>query len=218
MGNTVGSSSELLSLVTDKESAYILGLWCADGHHWTSSIGLTSIDSRLADRFVNFLEKLFPKQRIKWQIYYPLGNKPKGISAPMQPLKKAKHIVYRPYVNSRPLLRMFRAAEKQVGCLPQKYIIPYFAGRYDGDGSVDKNLRNDLRIVYSNEVEAKLDQFLLAKLSRYKTQVYHYKSARTYVLYISRYSAKRFLQDIAKYSVIVSTLLPRRDLATKRSS
>lgn len=213
MGNTVGSSSELHSLVTDSENAYILGLWCADGHHWTSSIGLTNVDKRLADRFVRYLEKLFPRERIKWQIYYPPGQKPSGVDLPMQPLSKAKQVAYRPYVNSRPLLRLFQKAESQVSDIPKKYILAYFAGRYDGDGSVDKDLRSDLRIAYSNRAEAKVDQTLLKRLKRYKARVYHYRSAKTYVLYVSRYDANRFLRDIAPYSVLVKALLPRRDLA-----
>lgn len=214
MGNTVGSFSELNTLITNHESAYILGLWCADGHHRTSSIGLTNVDRRLAKRFASYLRTLFPRKRLKWQIYYPLGHKPRGLNVPMQPLRKAKHVVYRPYVNSRPLLRLFQAAEQQASKLPRRFILAYFAGRFDGDGSVDKNLRNDLRIVYSNKAEAEVDQRLLQKLDHYQTSVYHYRGARTYVIYVSRYDANQFLHDIAPYSVIVKSLLPRRDSST----
>lgn len=122
MGNTVGSFDELHSLVTNSENAYILGLWCADGHHRTSSIGLTNVDRRLASRFATYLETTFPKQRIKWQVYYPLGKKPCGWNVPMSPLAKATKIVYRPYVNSRSLLRLFQKAEQQVIALPKKNI------------------------------------------------------------------------------------------------
>lgn len=213
MGNTVGSLSELRTLVTNSENAYILGLWCADGHHRTSSIGLTNIDRRLSDRFAAYLGTILPKERIKWQIYYPPGQKPAGWqNASLSPLFKAKQVVYRPYVNSRPLLRLFQKAEQQVHALPKKYVLPYFAGRYDGDGSIDKDLRSDLRIAYSNNKEAKTDQVLLDKLRCYETRVYHYKSARTYVLYISRYDANQFIHDIASYSMLAKSLLPRRDL------
>lgn len=211
MGNTVGSFSELSVLITNCESAYVLGLWCADGYHRTSSIGLTNVDQRLANRFASYLGKLFPRKRIKWQMYYPLGKKPRGIHMPMLPLYKARQIVYRPYVNSRPLLRLFMAAEHQVVELPKKYIMAYFAGRFDGDGSVDENLRSDLRVAYSNQSEAKSDQKLLASLKSYKTCIYHYRGARTYVLYISRYNANQFLQDIKPYSVIAHSLSSRRD-------
>src|SRR3989344_3850056 len=212
MGNTVGSSSALHELITNSECAYILGLWCADGHHRTSSIGLTNVDKRLADRFASYLETQLPKERLKWQVYYPPGQRPQGLKVPMQPLYKAKQIVYRPYVNSRPLLRLFQTAEQQIVRLPKKYILAYFAGRYDGDGSVDKNLRSDLRIAYSNRPEAETDQKLLQRLSCYQTRVYNYRRAATYVLYVSRYNATQFLHDIAPYSTIVQSLLPRRDL------
>ena len=208
----MGSSSALRALITNSENAYILGLWCADGYHRTSSIGLTNVDRRLTNRFAAYLKRSFLKDRIKWQVYYPPGKKPVGVDVPMQPLRKAKQIVYRPYVNSRPLLRLFQKAEQDIDLLPRKYILAYFAGRFDGDGSIDKNLRNDLRIVYSNKSEADADQRLLTKLNRYHAKVYHYRTAQTYVLYISRYDATQFLHDIALYSVRAQSLLPRRDL------
>ena len=80
-------------------------------------------------------------------------------------------------------------------------ISAYFAGRFDGDGSVDKNMRNDCRIVYSNEKEAKVDQKLLEKIGIKNTKVYHYASARTYCLYVSRYESERFLEYIKPYSI-----------------
>lgn len=214
MGNTVGSSSEVQKLITDSESAYIVGLWCADGYHRTSSLGLTTVTKVLADRFVHYLGNLFPKERIKWQIYYPPGQKPVGMNLPMQPLGKAKHLVYRPYVNSRPLLRLFQNVEQHIGELALQYIPAYFAGRFDGDGCVNKNLRNDLRITYSNKSEAEVDQKLLAKFKGYTTRVYYYRMSHAYNLYVSRYDATHFLQTIAPYSVKVQSLLPRRDLAT----
>lgn len=212
-GNTVGSLSALQQIVIDSESAYILGLWCADGYFWSSSIGVTSVDKRLVDRFEDYLIGLFPKERIKLRIYYPRGKRPNGSNKSMYSMRLAKQVAYQLYVNSRPLLRLFQQAEHEVDTLPVQHILAYFAGRFDGDGSVDKNLRNDLRIAYSNQTEAEVDRSLLAKLERYKLSVYRYRSARTYVLYISRNSAKKFLNDIAPYSIHVQSLLPRRDLS-----
>lgn len=210
--NTVGSLNELHTLITNCESAYIFGLWCADGYFWSSSIGITNIDRKLIDRFAQYLKTLFPKERIKLRTYYPQGQKPCGIVSPAYPMRLAKQIAYQLYVNSRPLLRLFQKAERDVKLLPNEYILAYFAGRFDGDGSVDKNLRNDLRIVYSNQEEAMTDQRLLARLNCYKIRVYHYQGARTYILYVSRNDAERFLHDILPYSMKVQTLLSRRDL------
>lgn len=212
MGNTVGSSNELNTLITDCESAYIFGLWCADGYSWSSSIGFSNVDQRLVGRFEKYLEKLFPRERLKWHLYHPPGQKPVGINVPMTAVQKAKQIAYHLYVNSRPFVRLFIQAEMQIASLPKIYIPAYFAGRFDGDGSIDKNLRNDLRIAYSNRAEAEADQQLLGRLKRYRTRVYRYRKAKTYILYVSRYDAKRFLEEIAPYSEIVQSLLPRRDL------
>lgn len=209
--NTVGSLNELHTLITNCESAYIFGLWCADGYFWSSSIGITNVDRKLVDRFARYLGTLFPKERIKLRTYYPQGQKPRGIVSPAYPMRLAKQIAYQLYVNSRPLLRLFQSVESNVELLPNEYILAYFAGRFDGDGSVDRNLRNDLRIVYSNKEEATTDQRLLAKLNRYKTRIYYYKGARTHILYVSRNDAKQFLHDIALYSMKAQTFLPRRD-------
>lgn len=209
--NTVGSTSELQSLITDTESAYILGLWSADGYFWSSSIGITNVDRRLVDRFSRYFARMFPRERIKLRVYYPRGKQPHGNQKSTYSMRLARQTAYQLYVNSRPLLKLFRGAEHEIITLPLKYILAYFAGRFDGDGSIDKNLRSDLRITYSNFREAKADQELLTRLNRFKSRVYHYRGARTYVLYICRESAERFLLGIAPYSVRVQSLLPRRD-------
>ena len=209
--NTVGSLSGLSTLITDCESAYILGLWCADGYFWSSSVGITNTNRKLVDRFAAYLKTLLPAERIKLRVYYPKGQCPLGLSTPNYPMRRAKQIAYQLYVNSRPLLRLFQEAEHTVVALPSKYVLAYFAGRFDGDGSIDKNLRNDLRITYSNRKEALIDQQILKGLDHYKTRVYHYRSARTYILYVSRYSAGQFLHDIKPYSMKAQSLLPRRD-------
>lgn len=192
-GNTVGSFGGF-ELWTDKESAYILGLWCADGYWRSSSIGITNVDERIIDRFTRFLERYFSKDRIKLRIYNPLNQH--GI----HPMRLAKQTAYQLYVNSRPLLRAFRLAEQSVTQLPKEYTWPYFAGRFDGDGSVAHNLRNDLRIVYSNQPEALGDQALLKRVG-VKTSVYHYSKARTYVVYVRCCDANRFITSIRPYSV-----------------
>ena len=192
MGNTVGSSSaNFCNFLSNENDAFILGLWCADCYWWSSSIGLSNTDSELIDVFRQFFKRFFAEERIKFN---------------------RNHI----FVNSRPLLREFRNAENNLEKLKKPEIISaYFAGRFDGDGSVDKNMRSDCRIVYSNKKEAELDQKLLFKIGIKNTKVYYYQSAMTHCLYISRYEAKKFLDKISKYSIKLQklALLPRRDLA-----
>ena len=192
MGNTVGSSSaNFCNFLSNEKDAFILGLWCADCYWWSSSIGLSNTDKDLIGIFRKFLRKFFVEERIKFN---------------------RNHI----FVNSRPLLREFRNAENNLEKLDKPKIInAYFAGRFDGDGSVDKNMRNDCRIVYSNKKEAEIDKFLLSKIGINNTKIYYYKSAKTFCLYISRYEAKNFLDNILTYSIKLQKLVlePRRDSA-----
>ena len=81
------------------------------------------------ERFRKFLKRFFPESRIKFN---------------------RNHL----FVNSRPLLREFISAKNNLDALRGiKVIRAYIAGRFDGDGSLDKNLRNDCRIVYGRKTE-----------------------------------------------------------------
>lgn len=190
MGNTVGSAStNFCNFFSNEKDAYILGLWCADSYWWSSSIGVSNSDRDLIKRFRKFLREHFPRERIKF---------------------KDNHL----FVNSRPLLREFRAAKQNLENLRQvKIIRAYFGGRFDGDGSIDENLRNDCRIVYTRKNEAETDKRLLKRIGISNTKIYYYKSSRTFCLYISRYEAKKFLENILPYSLKLQKLVlaPRRD-------
>lgn len=183
MGNTVGSACANFCIFNSStEDAYILGLWCADGYWWSSSFGLSNTDDILIKKFKKFFGKHFSKNRIKFNNH---------------------HI----FVNSRPLLREFRKAQESLKELKKPSIIQaYFAGRFDGDGSVKNDLRTDCRIVYGNQKEARTDQMLLKRIRIQKTRVYHYTSARTFCLYTSRYEAKKFLNMILPYSIKIQKL------------
>lgn len=191
MGNTVGSKeTNFCNFSTNEKDAYVLGLWCADGYWWSSSIGLSNVDMDLINLFRKFFLKNFPEERIKFN---------------------RCHL----FVNNRPLLREFLRAKENLQSLENKIAIrAYFAGRFDGDGSIDKNLRNDCRIVYSRESEAETDKFLLERIGINNTKVYYYKTAKTFCLYVSRFQAKEFLEKISKHSIKLQKLvsLPRRDL------
>lgn len=195
MGNTVGRTDTTFCDLTEPQNAYAFGLWCADGYHRTSSVGLTNVDENLIGKFREFLLEYFPQERIKIRIYS------RGESPSHYYLKKAIQPAYQLYVNSRPLLRYFRVARRN----PQQFlsdavISAYFAGRFDGDGSVSADNRSDLRIVYGSDEEARRDASLLTRIG-ITPKVYTYKTAKTFALYISRFEAEKFLSSIARYSL-----------------
>ena len=96
----------------------------------------------------------------------------------------------------------------------REFILPYMAGRFDGDGSVAKDFYRDCRIVYGNKLEAENDFELMKLLGFQKMKIYNYKSARTFCLYFSRLETNQFLSMIYPYSVRLqkSVFVPRRDL------
>lgn len=224
MGNAVGSvSTNFCNFFSDERDAYILGLWCAEKYHRTSSIGLSNTTPDLLMRFRQFLRKHFPIDRLRLRVYYPtkvdyeIDKKIlKSVRKVVEyPFKKAKKVNYHLYVNSRSLLREFTVAEENLNDLKNSKVIwAYFSGRFDGDGSIDKNLRKDCRIVYTREIEAKIDQDLLKRFGINNTKIYYYKSSKTFCLYISRYEVKKFLENISPYSLKLQELVlaPRRDL------
>src|SRR3989338_6463612 len=126
-GVIVGSTdSDFCNVLLSKpHHAYVLGLWCADGYHRTSSIGLSSVSEKLAQTFLDFFIKYFDFSRLKLRIYLPVIadadfevnrlSKIFGIKTIRQyRLKKAKVPTLHLYVNSRPMLRSFREARRAV--------------------------------------------------------------------------------------------------------
>ena len=188
MGNTVGSlSANFCDFPKTTEDYYILGLWCADGYHWSSSIGLSNIDTALVERFKQFLLKLFDPERIKLHIHRT---------------GKRKHLGYQLYVNSRPLRKIFMdfRAKEERSILGNQNICAYFAGRFDGDGCIDASLTRDCRISYGNQKDAILDYNLLKKLGFEMIRVYRYKTSNTYVIYISRFETGMFVDFLSQHS------------------
>lgn len=204
-GNTVGSvNTDFCNLLrSDAETAYAIGLWCADGYHRTSSIGLSNVDKNLIEKFSLFLLREFPQERLKLRLYHPDDA-----------LRRT--LAYQVYVNCRPLLRKFREfKENPAGFITEDFIWPYFAGRFDGDGSVAKDFYRDCRIVYSSEIEARKDLAFLEIMGLQYCKIYHYKTARTFCLYISRLEVGKFLSEIYPYSTKLqkSVFTPRRDFS-----
>ena len=206
MGNTVGSANtDFCNFAIDEDKAYIIGLWCADGYHRTSSIGISNTDMDLVNKFREFFLDLFSEARLKMRVYNPDNY-----------LRRTK--AYHLYVNSRPLLRKFREfKEYPARFISQDLIAPYFAGRFDGDGSVAKDFYRDCRIVYGSREEVENDLALMKLLGFQKMKIYHYRTAKTFCLYFSRLETNMFLSLIYPYSVRLqkSVFVPRRDLIAK---
>lgn len=222
MGNTVGNSSAgFCKFSSNPIHAYVLGLWCADGYHRTSSIGLSNVNKTLIKSFTSFLSTLFPMSRIKLKIYLnptiTLENPNFGIRDIKQLYSaKARQPAYQVYVNSRPLLAEFKLAKSSIkNFSSNNTTYAYLAGRFDGDGTVGKDLRRDLRISYTTKNEAEADKKLLEKLGFSHCKVYYYRTSVAYVLYISRLEAKKFIENIMPYSLRLQNpvLESRRDLS-----
>lgn len=224
MGNTVGrTNANFCNANKNVDHSYILGLWFADGYYWSSSFGLTNVNPDLINKFRKFLTNNFIPTRIKLKIYLPPDSNYKLRSDSATKIfysAKAKQPAYQIYVNSRPLLREFQHWRTRVIELDAtKNLWSYFAGRFDGDGSIDKKFDRDCRIVYARQNEIKIDRILLKRLGL-KPKIYYYRSAKTYCLYIPRTQTNLFLSGIYPYSVRMQKLafVPRRDFSLKRVS
>lgn len=203
MGNP---STNFCNFYTDHKFAYALGLWCADGYHRSSSIGLSNINPGLIEKFRLFLAGLFPSERLRLRIYKPEKNMVKTLSFGIRKIsilsnKKAKHAAYHVYVNSRPLLREFQEAKQNQKSFADNQIgWAYVAGRFDGDGTIGKDLKRDLRISYTTLDDAQKDYVLLGNLGLKNTKVYRYDSSRTFVIYVSRLESSIFVENCLPYS------------------
>ncbi len=183
-----------LSFKTNQDF-YILGLWLADNYWRSSSVGLSSTNPILLERFRQFLRKVCPTHSIKEHVYLPeRGSKRKLIS---------KNV----YVNCRPLTRDFMKYKhiKELS-ISKKFLPAYFAGRIDGDGHVDRKYRTGIRIVYSDKEDAERDLRLLKKLNSNPASLYFYKAANTWVLYFRKEFLRKIQPKIAKFALKLRNL------------
>lgn len=201
---------------------YTLGLWCADKYWWSSSIGISNTDAQLVKRFAEFLLKVLPEERLRLRIYFPpdssLGVRPDRYllnlvgKVSVTQAEKLKKIGYHLYVNSRPLLRIFRAAEMAIAEFKAEQISAYLAGRFDGDGSINPSMEEEFRIVYTTIQEARQDRKLLERIGIKQVSVYAYRKINTYALYVKKDDVPRLVRLLKPYSLKLSRLsLPRRD-------
>ena len=221
MGNTVGNSSvSFCNFQGSNLDAYALGLWCADGYHRTSSIGLSNINPKLISWFSKFLADKLAKERLKLKVYtnerIKLPNDKFGIAdISVHQSNKAKNVAYHVYVNCRPLLREFVDAKNK----NKNFYDPitgwnYLAGRFDGDGTIGKDLRRDLRISYTTKVDAENDIKVLKKLD-IVAKLYWYRTSHTFVVYVPRAQSIKFVSGCLPFSIKLQKLTfeSRRDLA-----
>jgi hypothetical protein len=191
------------AFVRDAADAYALGLWCADGYWWSSSIGISNTDPELVLRFADHLVRITAPERLRLRVYEVVGQPPDPrivVLCPnvsVRPAFKMKHTAYHLYVNSRSLVRTFFSAREHLGSIPTHHIGPCLAGRFDGDGTFGATPR----IAYATETEARLDCVLLARAGVRQTSVLHYKKACEYCIYIKRASLDGFVSLIEPHSL-----------------
>lgn len=209
-GNPVGSRCTGPATVED---AYFVGPWRADGYTWSSSIGISNTDGRLARWTADFLTRNCGPARVRWRVYLPPGAELPawleaiGWPAVVRPVQKAKQVSYHVYVNHRPFLRQVRGWVENVGRYPDRMIRAYFAGRFDGDGCVGTNSRWGARVVYGGAREAEEDRRLLMRACEVEARVYEYRAAKTFVLYVLRRHTPAFLNAIQPFSIKLGGVL-----------
>lgn len=105
--------------VRDAEHAYAIGLWCADGYWWSSSIGISNVEPELVIRFGSYLRTQFPRNRLRLRIYEVDGSDDRVLALTdrisIRPPSKMKRTAYQLYVNSRPLVRAFFSLRERSG-------------------------------------------------------------------------------------------------------
>lgn len=185
-GNTEGSNTFSLNC---SEDYYIMGLWLADGYWRTGSIGLSSTNQELLDRFSTFLNRVCPFHPLKIRLY------------PVKEGEKRKQLAKHVYVSCRWLTRLFLSLKIGRLNVPNRFIIPYLSGRIDGDGHVDHKHRSGIRIAYGSKFDAERDKNLLLAYRRESVSLYRYERAGTWVIYLKKKFLERILPELRLYSL-----------------
>jgi len=210
MSHPAGTVCLVLTIATSEDS-YILGLWRADGYHRSSSIGLSNTDPDLIFRFGLWLNAAMPAGRLRLRVYQvddaPIAPRLESLPARISIVRpsKMRRNAYHVYVNCRPLLRAFLRRRDAIDELPAALIGPYFAGRFDGDGSFGSKRVPGSRIAYSSRIEAERDRSLLAKIGIDEVTISHYSAAAEFCIYVKKPSNPAFLGRIAPFSSRISS-------------
>jgi intein/homing endonuclease len=192
------------------EASYALGLWCADGYRWSSSIGLSNTNVDLILRFAGYLAGVVGAGRLKLRAYEVEGcpvderllELTAGNVSRCRPFKM-KRTAYHLYVNSRPLLRLFEERRRCVADLPRERVGPYLAGRFDGDGTLGTPRVPGIRIVYSTRSEAEVDAQLAARVGVEEVSIYRYRRASEWCLYFRSAQSEIVKSLIAGFSSLL---------------
>ena len=198
------------AFVRDATHAYALGLWCADGYWWSSSIGITNVEPELVIRFAAYLAQVLSRDRFRLRIYWVAGSEidPRLTALTDRisicPAAKMKRTAYHFYVNSRPLLRSFLYLRNHLDEVPHEFLGAYFAGRFDGDGSFGETPR----IAYTTQEEARTDAVLLNRAGVTHISVLHYARANEYCIYIRKTDWGRFRELLRNHSWKEASLHP----------
>lgn len=188
--------------VRDADHAYALGLWCADGYWWSSSIGISNVEPELVVRFSDYLVSELPQERLRLRIYEVPDDPPDERvlaltdKVSIRPASKMKRTAYHLYVNSRPLVRHFFADKARLCEIPGIFLGPYFTGRFDGDGSWGTTPR----IAYTTREEAEVDRSLLVRAGISLTSVLFYERAHEYCIYVQRPEWRNFRDLMRSHS------------------
>lgn len=189
----------LSSLLVNPKDSYILGLWGADRYLRTSSIGLSNTNKVLVKRFSEFLLTRFPSHRLRLRIYGSDDSLEfSDFRKSYCKVSKNKLTAFHIYVNCRSLVREFLWSLENRNLLNKESLFSYFAGRFDGDGSVSTGTRKFFRIVYGNVDDVRKD---LNLLKDYAVSLYRYKKANTYCLYFSEKTLENFIDKLKPYSL-----------------
>ncbi len=198
------------AFVRDATHAYALGLWCADGYWWSSSIGISNVEPELVIRFAGYLAEVLTRDRFRLRIYWVAGSRidPRVTALTDRisicPAAKMKRTAYHFYVNSRPLLRSFLYLRNHLSEVPHKLLGAYFAGRFDGDGSFGETPR----IAYTTQEEALTDAGLLERAGVTNMSVLHYARANEYCIYIHKTDWETFRDLLKEHSWKEASLHP----------
>lgn len=152
--------------------------------------------------FGGYLARILSPDRVRVRIYEvpqdPADERVKALTPhrSVRPAKKMRRTAYHVYVNSRPLTRCFFDARTRLDEIPVTLLGPYFAGRFDGDGSWGSTPR----IAYTTHQEAQVDRRLLARAGVKHTSALHSRQAREYCVYLHRRDLDAFKGLIGGYS------------------
>lgn len=162
------------------EHAYLLGLFEGDGYQWTGTFGITNRNKEILQRAAETLTRF---GTVKWK------TDERGFFRVLITSRVAK----------RNFLSLMKDTKKKVMTGNLLFLAPYFAGKYDADGSYWKT-RMRLKITYGNNKDIKSDQEILMSIG-IESKIRKYKNRNAFDLEISSRNAIKFFDMIKTTSI-----------------